>query len=105
MQRLRNWQVTARELHLLRCITSTQSVRSTSSNLTSCGTHSYWTQKWRVIPDHLCRLLDLLPLAPPFLLNSLYLILHHVLGETLFEPKKASVLAGGVFDAVLTTVQ
>src|SRR5215510_7731523 len=42
MQRLRNWQVTARELHLLRCITSTQSVRSTSSNLTSCGTHSYW---------------------------------------------------------------
>ena len=41
-QVLRNWQVTARELHLLRCITSTQSVRSTSSNLTSCGTHSYW---------------------------------------------------------------
>jgi len=57
------------------------------------------------MPAHLCRLLDVLPLAPPFLLNSLPLLLHHVLGETLFESKEASVLAGGVFDAVLATLQ
>src|SRR4029453_18160490 len=49
------------------------------------------TQKWRVIPDNLCSLLDLLPLASPFLLNSLHLLLHHVLGETLFEPKEAPI--------------
>jgi hypothetical protein len=63
------------------------------------------TQKWRVIPGNLCSLLDLLPLASPFLLNALHLLLHHVLGETLFEPKEAPILAGGVFDAVLATVQ
>ena len=58
-----------------------------------------------LMPDNLCSLLDLLPLAPPFLLNSLHLLLHHVLGETLFEPKEAPILTRGVFDAVLATVQ
>jgi hypothetical protein len=53
---------------------------------------------------NLCSLLVFLPLAPPFLLNSLHLILHHVLGKALFEPKEAPILAGGVFDAVLATV-
>jgi hypothetical protein len=63
-----------------------------------------YSQKRRVIPNNLCSLLVFLPLAPPFLLNSLHLILHHVLGKALFEPKEAPILAGGVFDAVLATV-
>lgn len=62
-------------------------------------------QKWRVIPEHLGGLFGFMPLAPPFLLNSLHLILHHVLGKALFEPEQAPLLAGYVFDALLATVQ
>src|SRR5439155_21021580 len=82
-----------------------ETLRSALGVVSSCGRNQFHTQKWRVIPDNLCSLLDLLPLAPPFLLNSLHLLLHHVLGETLFEQKEAPLLAGGVFDAALATVQ
>src|SRR5439155_1777920 len=61
-----------------------ETLRSALGVVSSCGRNQFHTQKWRVIPDNLCSLLDLLPLAPPFLLNSLHLLLPYVFGVTLF---------------------
>jgi hypothetical protein len=40
-----------------------------------------------------CRVIDFTPLTPPFLLNSIDLILHERLRKSLFELKQAPALA------------
>jgi hypothetical protein len=51
------------------------------------------TQNWRGFYPRLSRLIDLAPLMPPFLLNSIDLILHEHLREALFQLKEAPTLA------------
>jgi hypothetical protein len=51
------------------------------------GVELLTSQNWRGFYPRLSRLFDLAPLAPPFLLNSIDLVLYERFRELLFELK------------------
>ena len=76
------------------CCTPHESLSHTQQTTPAmaAGSTDHASQNWRVIAVRSCRFLDFAPLPPPFLRNSLHLVLHEHFCKALFELKQAPCL-------------